>query len=93
MSKKYSNEYKAEAVKLVLEMGMSANQASKDLGVSQTAMSRWVRQEKARRADPSLPTADELDELKKLRKENTILKAERDFLKQAAVFFAKEKSK
>ena len=89
MSKRYTIECKKQATKLVLEHGMSANQASKDLGVSQAALSRWVRDEKSRRLNPELPTLDQAAEIKRLRKENALLKRQRDILKDATVFFAR----
>jgi len=86
---KYSAEFKAEAVKLVMEQGLSATQAAKDLGISQSVLSRWVAAAR-RAAEPGAVTAAERDELKRLRRENAILRQERDILKKAAAFFAKE---
>lgn len=86
---KYSAEFKAEAVKLVVEQGMSATQAAKDLGIAQSVLSRWVARAR-REASPDALTAAERDELKRLRRENKILQQERDILKKAAAFFAKE---
>ena len=85
----YSDEFKAEAVKLVLEQGMSATKAAEDLGIAQSVLSSWVA--KARRAAaPGALTAAERDEMKRLKRENEILRQERDILKKAAAFFAKE---
>jgi transposase len=87
--RKYSAEFKAEAVKLVLEQDLSATQAAKDLGIAQSVLSRWVALAR-REAQPGAITAAERDELMKLRRENDILRQERDILKKAAAFFAKE---
>ncbi len=87
--RKYSAEFKAEAVKLVVEQGLSATQAARDLGIPQSVLSRWVARER-RDAEPGAITAAERDELRRLRRENDILRQERDILKNAAAFFAKE---
>ena len=87
--RKYSVEFKAEAVKLVIEQGLSVAQASRDLGIASSMLSRWVARAR-REAEPGALTAGERAELKKLRREVTILRQERDILKKAAAFFAKE---
>jgi len=92
---KYSLEFKQDATKLVLEKGYSQQQAADHLGISQSALGRWVRAERK-------PSSNELttkksgvnladhDELVRLRKENEQLRMERKIIKKAAVFFAKE---
>lgn len=87
--RKYSKEFKAEAVKLVLEQGLTRAQASRDLGVAESVLGRWV-QLAERDAQPGAITAEEREELKRLRKEVKILRTEREILKKAAAFFAKE---
>lgn len=87
--RKYSREFKAEAVKLVLEQGLTRAQASRDLGVAESVLGRWV-QLAERDAQPGAITAEEREELKRLRKENKVLRTEREILKKAAAFFAKE---
>jgi len=87
--RKYSSEFKAEAVKLVLEQGLSRAQASRDLGVAESVLGRWV-QVAERDNRPGALTAEEREELKRLRKENKVLRTEREILKRAAAFFAKE---
>jgi len=90
--RQYTTEFKAEAVKLVLEEGLSATQASKGLGITQPVLSRWV----AKARDAARPGAlteqerAERAELAGLRRENSILRKERAILKRAAAFFAKE---
>jgi transposase len=89
----YTKEFKSDAVKLVLEHGYSANEVARRLGISQTNVSRWVR-EYRQENEPSVPggaTRSELEaEVKRLRKENQRLQMEREILKKAAAFFAKE---
>ena len=92
---KYSLEFKQDAAKLVLENGYSQQQAADHLGVSLSAMGRWVRAERKPSATTSTmkkPSVSlgEHDELIRLRKENEQLRMEREILKKAAVFFAKE---
>lgn len=89
----FSREFKLEAVKLVVERGVSVAQAAKDLDVHENVLRKWVREAKA---DPlhAFPgqgvMKPEMAELERLRKENTKLKMERDLLKKAAAYFAKE---
>lgn len=87
--KRYTPEFKAEAVKLVLEEGLSRAQAARDLGVSESVYGRWVAlaMESSR---PEALSAAERSELKRLRKENKVLRKEREILKKASAFFAKE---
>ena len=87
--KKFSREFKAEAVALVLERGLSASQVGRDLGVGQPTISRWVKAAVEAAAPGALSSA-EREELKRLREETKVLRMERDILKKAAAFFAKE---
>lgn len=90
MSKrKFSNEYKQEAVKLVLEQGLKASEAARDLGIKETTLYNWVSKAKHGLLDPESPKSHELEELKRLRKELSIVKREREILVKAAAFFAK----
>jgi transposase len=87
----YPPEFRAEAVRLVREGGRRPDQLAQDLGCSGQVIRNWVRQadlDAGRRSD-GLTTA-ERDELRRLRAENRILRLERDLLKKAAAFFAKE---
>lgn len=90
--KRYTPEFRSEAVALVEQRGLTMAQVSRDLGVAETTLWRWVhdaQQAKARPTAPS-PSASESDELKRLRAENAVLREERDILKKATAFFAKE---
>ena len=91
----YSLEFKQAAAKLIIEKGYTHQQAADHLGVSLSALARWVKVERkpnnrdivGKKAGLNLA---EHDELRRLRKENEQLKMEREILKKAAVFFAKE---
>lgn len=88
----FTPEFKAQAVRLVLEEGQPASQVAKDLDLTPSSLSHWVEQARADRgksARGSL-TTDEREELARLRKENRELKMHREIPKKAAAFFAKE---
>jgi transposase-like protein len=88
----FSREFKLEAVKLVKEGGMSIAAAAKDLGIGPTSLSRWVRQYEIDhgRGPAGALTTEEKEELTRLRRENRRLRIEREILKKATAFFAKE---
>jgi len=85
----FSEEYKRDAVLLVTEGGMSVSKAAANLGLQQTVLGRWVKEYRERGGKDGLSPA-EREELKALRKENRELRMERDILKKATAFFAKE---
>jgi|SRR5690554_2315482 len=86
----YPLEFKAEAVRLFRESGKTLQQVADDLGVSTNSLREWAkRSDIAEGARPGL-AADERAELNRLRRENKILREEREILKRAAVFFAEE---
>lgn len=87
--RKFSNEYKGEAVKLVLEQGLSVHRAARDLGIKDTTLHGWIAKARAGILDPNSPKLQELEELKRLRREVSVLKQEREILKKATAFFAK----
>ncbi len=89
----YPREFKLEAVKLVVERGVSIAQASRDLGVSTNVLGPWVKayREQGGQAFPGQGRqVPEAAEVTQLRREVTRLKQERDILKKAAAFFAQE---
>lgn len=90
----FTKEFKAEAVRLVLEEGMTLGQVARDLDLMRSVLGRWVKQAEidAGKGPPGALTSAEKEELTRLRKENRRLKMEREILKKAAVFFAKENS-
>ncbi len=92
--KKYPPEFKEEAVKLITEQGYQITEAARNLGVNATMLGRWKREIESGGKDASgLQGGVAMQaELKRLRKENSRLKMEREILKKAAAFFAKEMS-
>jgi len=91
--RKHSREFKVEAVRLVRERGVTMAQAARDLDLSVTVLRKWVRQFAADPQDafPGQGQQKPADaELTQLRREVARLKMERDILKKAAAYFAKE---
>ena len=90
--RKFTVEFKAKAVELVRSSGKSVSTIAQDLDLTQSALSAWVRQAEvdAGGGRPGALTSDEREELSRLRKEVRVLKDEREILKKAAAFFAKE---
>ena len=91
--RQFTEEFKAGAVRLVLDEGKTVGAAARDLDLTETALREWVRRAQADRTKgrTGLTTA-ERDELSRLRKENRELRTERDILKKAAAFFAKHQA-
>lgn len=91
---KFTLAFKQDAVKLVIEKGYTYQQAADSLGISLSAISRWVRAEKddtsSSASKPVNLTLAERDELLRLRKQCANLLMEKEILKKTAVFFAKE---
>ena len=89
--KKYDREFREGVVRIVRETGKSIAQVARDLDLTASALSGWVRQACADQSNgrTGLTTA-EREELAQLRKENRSLRMERDLLKKFAAFFAKE---
>ncbi len=91
--KKYSKEYKLDAVSLVTDQGYSRAEAARSLGINSNMLCRWVQEEKAgdgqafRGNGKSTP---DQEEIRRLKAENKRLKMEKDILKKATVFFAAE---
>ena len=88
MRRKYSEEFKAEAVKLVLEQGLAPAQAARDVGIASSTFDKWLKEARAKQ-EPNTITEDEKAELKRLRKEVHYLKMERDILKKATAYFSR----
>jgi transposase len=91
--RKFSREFKVEAVRLVRERGVTVAQAARDLDVHENVLRKWVREFDAdpRQAFPGQgQMKPEQLEIDRLRKEVAKLRAERDILKKAAAYFAKE---
>ena len=87
--RKFTNEFKLEAVKLVRQQGLKVAAVARDLGISETTLHNWLGREKVGMLDPRSPERQEHEELKRLRRENARLKEEQEILKKATAFFAK----
>ncbi len=87
--KQYSKEYKEEVVAVVLEQGYSVPEAAKSLGIASNILYRWKSKIESQPEGKSL-SVDEREELKRLRKEVKNLRLEKEILKKARAFFAKE---
>jgi transposase len=88
----FTDEFRAGAVSLVLEKGKTMAQVARDLDLTQSTLGRWVEQARADagKTTRGTLTTEEKDELARLRKEVRELRLEREILKKAAAFFAKE---
>jgi len=91
--RKFTDEFRSRAVDLVLKQGLSVAQTARDLGINESNLSNWVKQARVDqgKGPAGALTSEELAELRQLRKEVKVLREERDILKKAAAFFAKEK--
>jgi transposase len=91
--RRFGREFKIEAVRLIKDRGVSVAQAARDLEVHENQLRKWVKEFAA---DPAqaFPGPGQLKpeqlEIERLRREVTKLKAERDILKKAAAYFARE---
>jgi len=93
--RRFTREFEDEAVRLVRTSGRTRRQIAEDLGVGVSTLGRWISRSRDRQMDHR-PAAGEEDigaELKRLRRENEILRQERDILKRATAFFAREGSR
>ena len=86
----YPEEFRREAVELVRLSEKPLVQIAKDLGVSDMTLRNWVKQADVDAGKRSGLTSDEREELRALRRENRTLRMEREILKKAAAFFARE---
>ncbi len=91
--RRFGREFKIEAVRLIRERGVSVAQASRDLEVHENVLRKWVT-DFAADATQAFPGHGQMKpeqlEIERLRREVTKLKAERDILKKAAAYFARE---
>jgi transposase len=90
--RQYTDEFKAEAVRLVRDSARPVTQVARDLGIADHLLYRWRAEQHQAEHQGHTPQSmrAEQEELARLRRENATLKQERDFLKRAAAFFAKE---
>ena len=93
MRRKFSREFKVEAVRLVTDRGVTVAQAARDLDVAESVLRRWMREVTATPAAAFPGNGQmraDLAEIAALKKEVARLRAERDILKKGAAFFARE---
>ncbi len=90
---RFTKEFKEDAIRLVLEQGYSCKEVARRLGIASSNLTRWVREHRDDQQQRSQTgkTHRELEaEIRQLKKENQRLQMEREILKKAAAFFAKE---
>jgi transposase len=88
---RYTEEFKAEAIQLARSSPeKSIRQLAYELGITDQTLRNWIKQTEIDRGEREGLTTKEREELKRLRRENRILREEREILKKAAAFFAKE---
>jgi len=90
--RKFTDDFKAETVRLVREGGKTIGQVVRELDLTESAVRRWVEQAQIElgKGPPGALTRAEREELVRLRRENRQLQMEREILKKATAFFAKE---
>lgn len=86
----FTDQYKAEVVELCRTSGKPVGAVARDLGLTATAVRRWVAQADIDSGARDGLTTTDREEIARLRKENRVLREERDILKRATVFFAAE---
>jgi transposase len=87
--RKFTDEFKAETVKLIRTSGRTIGSVARELNIGETVVRRWVQQADATGSADTL-SPDERAELRRLRKENQELRMEKEILRKATAFFAKE---
>jgi transposase len=89
--RKFSDQYKDEAVKMVIETSKPIAEVARDLGVNEGTLGHWVNVYRKAHSDEEVPlTVTERARLRELEREVRELRMEREFLKKAAAFFASE---
>ena len=93
--KLFTQEFRDEAVRLAQTSGRSRREVAADLGIGLSTLRNWIDRRRERQMDepPSDRQEDMAAELKRLRRENEVLRQEREILKRATAFFAKEGSR
>lgn len=93
--RRFTKEFEQEAVQLVATSGRTQREVAEDLGIGLSTLVRWIgrRRDRLTEMPDQAPQADMAAELKRLRRENEILRQERDILKRATAFFAREGSR
>ncbi len=90
---RYPDEFRREAIELVKTSGRTRAEVARSLGVSDSGLAKWMkadRDREAREANPDGLSESDLEELNRLRRENMELRTDREILRKAAAFFARE---
>lgn len=90
MPKPHPPEFRQRAIELARERAKPIGQIAKDIGIAESCLRNWLRQDDIDRGRKEGLTSDERTELVKLRRENRVLKMEKEILSKAAAFFATE---
>ena len=88
--RKFTPEFKARTVELIRSSGKPIGQICRELDLTETAVRRWVDHARIDAGEAEGLTSTEREELARLRKENRVLREEREILRKAAAFFAKQ---
>ena len=91
MGQKVTSEFKQEVVRVALTSGLTRKQVASDFKIAFSTLSRWIREERDNVIE-SEPRGDLIQENERLRKEIRLLREEREILKKATQFFARQKS-
>lgn len=95
MTKTYTEEFKQDAVRLVETSGKPKTQVARDLGISESALYRWLKEYGTDQVPPATTTGQSVKdleaELKRLRRENEVLREERDILKKAISIYSQDR--
>jgi transposase len=90
LRRSFTPEFKAQTVELVRTSGKTVSEVCRDLDLTETAVRRWLAQADIDAGRRDGLTTAEREELNRLRRENRVLREEREILRKAAAFFAKE---
>ena len=88
--RKFTDEFKRDAVEIVRSTGKPIAQVARELGIYDSTLGNWVKQDEIDRGEREGLTSDEREELAELRRENARLRMERELIKRAAAFWVKE---